>query len=292
MTDIYSDLHIHTLVSDGKNRPDEILSAAARLGLQRISFTDHDAIGAYRNFDMDLFAMARSLALELIPGIELDAEYKEYEIHLLGYGIHLGDRPLNEHLAQTQQQRRQKTSLQIAAINTHFGRTVVEREQVFLPHRDTLMKPHLVHSMMEQGLFDDYREAARWLKKNISVAAAVPKPSISDATRLIIGAGGTPILAHPGYLVKEAPFKLEQMIEELIPLGLAGLETDYPYWTPGQNGKEPFPDRESGETMVKRIRDLARRFNLDETRGSDAHEISRLEYFQNGPADPASNQGK
>ena len=278
----FSDMHIHTLVSDGINRPDEILTATARLGLKRISITDHDAIGAYRNFDMDVFSMADSLGLTLITGIELDTEYQGYEVHLLGYGFDLNNKALNDHLETTQHERREKTTQQIAAVNAHFGRIVVDPDQVFISFRDTLMKPHLIHEMLDQKLFSEYREAASWLKNNIRVPATIHKPSIQEAVSLLIQAGGKPVLAHPGYLVKEAPFSLETLLEDVVPLGLAGLETEYPYWTPQQDGKKPFPHRKRGEKMVGTIRQLANKFKLETTRGSDAHDIPRLEFFAEG----------
>jgi predicted metal-dependent phosphoesterase TrpH len=154
------DMHIHTLVSDGEEEPLAMMQAARQLGLRRISFTDHDAIGAYRHFG-DLFAVARDLRLELISGIELDSEFRGMEVHVLGYGFDLGDRALSDYLARNQALRRRKVQLQIEIVNRHFGRLVVDPERVFLPRRDTMMKPHLVHAMLALGLFDGYRAAAR-----------------------------------------------------------------------------------------------------------------------------------
>ncbi|MCU0276283.1 MAG: PHP domain-containing protein [Acidobacteria bacterium] len=271
------DLHLHTLVSDGICTPLEMLAAAKEAGLKRISFTDHDALGAYRHWG-DLFARANELAIELVSGIELDTHYRDEELHLLGYGFAIEDKALNERLRLVQGLRRQRVLRQLEDINRYFGRKVVERKKVLLPQRDSLMKPHLVHAMLDEGLFPDYREAAKWLSVNAGVPIHVPKLPIAEAIAMIVRAGGEVVLAHPGYIVAETAIKLEEMLAELAPLGLAGIEVDYPYY----QEKEPapaFPDLAAESAMIEHLRELAERFHLQATRGSDAHDMDALKKF-------------
>jgi predicted metal-dependent phosphoesterase TrpH len=271
------DLHLHTLVSDGNCSPLEMLRAAKQAGLVRVSFTDHDALGAYRHWG-DLFAQARELGIELLSGIELDTNYRDQELHLLGYGFAVEDKALNERLRLVQGLRRQRVLRQLEDINRYFGRKVVERQKVLLPQRDSLMKPHLVHAMLAQGLFPEYREAARWLSLNAGVPIHVPKLPIADAIAMIVRAGGEAVLAHPGYIVAETGIRLEEMLAELVPLGLAGIEVDYPYF----QEKEPapaFPDTAAESAMVEQLRELAERFHLKATRGSDAHDPDALKHY-------------
>jgi len=268
------DLHLHTLVSDGACTPQQMLGAAKEAGIGTLSFTDHDAIGAYRHFG-DLFDQARELGIELVTGIELDTHYRNEEIHLLGFGFRLDDKALNRHLATNQRQRRRKVQQQLALVNRFFGRKVVDAKKVFLPQRDTLMKPHLVHAMLDQGLFPEYREAARWLAETARVPVRVPKLPIADALRLIIAAGGEPVLAHPGYIACETEIRLDAMLAELAPMGLAGIEVEYPY-----AGTSPsFPDAESEKKLIDGLRSLAEQFDLKATRGSDAHDTEALKKF-------------
>lgn len=275
--DAKTDLHLHTLVSDGNATPLDMLAAAQEAGLKKISFTDHDALGAYRHWG-DIFAKAGELGIELVSGIELDTNYRDEELHLLGYGFDLADKAVNERLRLVQGLRRQRILRQLEDINRFFGRKVVERKKVLLPQRDSLMKPHLVHAMLEEGLFPDYREAARWLSVNAAVPIHVPKLPMADAIAMIVRAGGEAILAHPGYIVAETEIRLEEMLAELIPLGLAGIEVDYPYY----QEKEPapaFPDKAAEAAMIGKLRDLAAGLNLKATRGSDAHDVEALKKY-------------
>jgi predicted metal-dependent phosphoesterase TrpH len=268
------DLHLHTLVSDGTCTPLEMLHAAKQAGLERVSFTDHDAIGAYRHWG-DLFAAAGELGIELIPGIELDTNYRDEELHLLGYGFKLEDQALNGRLRLVQGLRRRKVLRQLEDVNRFFGKKVVDRKKVLLPQRDSLMKPHLVHAMLDEGLFPEYREAARWLSANVQVPIHVPRLPMADAIRMVSDAGGEAVLAHPGYIACETEIKLDAMMAELVPLGLAGIEVDYPYL----GTADAFADAESEKAMIDMLRELAERFKLKATRGSDAHDIEALKAF-------------
>jgi hypothetical protein len=304
------DLHVHTLVSDGVATPLEMLDAAGEAGLSKLSFCDHDALGAYRHFG-DMFAYARGLGIELVPGIELDTDHEGREVHLLGYGFDMNDGPLNQHLNSTQKLRKERVMLQIAVINRFFGRQVIDLKQVLSPLpsllptlnsqspagtdkldplktsdslccfelrasvRDTLMKPHLVHAMLKQGLFSDYRAAAYWVSQNAQVPVEVPKLRLADAIGMVRGGGGEAVLAHPGYLVRENDILLGSLLDELVPLGLSGLEVDYPYL-----GTSPaFPDHGSELQFYGELRAYAGQFKLKETRGSDAHDTEALRKF-------------
>lgn len=271
-----SDLHLHTRVSDGQCDLLTMLNAAREAGLQRVSITDHDAVGAYRHFHPEPMSLARTMGLELITGIELDTDYQGREVHLLGYQIDIDDPALNAHLALTQGKRRQKVSLQIEAINAHFGRTIIDAPSVILPDRDTLMKPHLVHGLLQTGEWGtDYKAAQAWLTENIKVPVDVPKLPIAQAINLIHGAGGQAVLAHPGFLSVEQGLQLEPLLRELKVWGLDGVEVEYAYC----GSSKSFPDPESEAAIISELRGLARQFGLFTTRGSDAHEPQRIKDF-------------
>lgn len=268
------DLHVHTLVSDGDATPLQMLQAANQVGVKKLSFCDHDALGAYRHFG-DVFAQAAELGIELVPGIELDSDFMGREIHLLGYGINLDDGPLNTHLEMTQGLRRERVKQQIGLVNAHFGRRIVDPAKVLIQHRDTFMKPHLVHALLAEGLFVEYREAARWLSQNARVDVEVPKLPFGDAITLVRNAGGEAVLAHPGYMVRETTIPLGVFLAEYVPQGLSGIEVEYRYLKTSPD----FPDSDSEMRMIGEMTALAERFKLMMTRGSDAHDVETLKRF-------------
>src|SRR5437764_4478862 len=75
-----ADLHLHTTHSDGEYVPAQVVDLARRSGLAAVALTDHDTVGG--------IAAARAAAgsgLEVVPGVEISAEYDGRELHLLGY---------------------------------------------------------------------------------------------------------------------------------------------------------------------------------------------------------------
>ena len=90
------DLHTHSTESDGTFTPEELMQEAARVGLSAIALTDHDTTGG--------IAMARpvakSLGIELIPGVELSTTYEGCEVHIVGLFIDENNEFLCQKLAE------------------------------------------------------------------------------------------------------------------------------------------------------------------------------------------------
>src|SRR5437588_6718675 len=91
-----ADLHIHTTHSDGLYTPAQVVDLARRSGLAAVAITDHDTL--------DGIAEARVHALgsgvEVVAGVEISAEYRGAELHLLGYFLDVCNPVLSEALAR------------------------------------------------------------------------------------------------------------------------------------------------------------------------------------------------
>src|SRR5438477_10616426 len=94
-----ADLHTHTTHSDGLYTPAQVVELARRSGLAAVAVTDHDALGGV--------AVAREAAanagVEVVAGVEITAEYRGRELHLLGYFFRPDDGPLNVALEKLRQ---------------------------------------------------------------------------------------------------------------------------------------------------------------------------------------------
>lgn len=96
--DYYKDinLHIHTNFSDGKLSPAEIIQLAREKNFKYISITDHNTVEAYKCSELDSYAALRMTNndLKIITGVEFDCWYKSNYMHILGYGIDLSNKNL------------------------------------------------------------------------------------------------------------------------------------------------------------------------------------------------------
>jgi len=112
-------------------------------------------------------------------------------------------------------------------------------------------RPHIADAMVEEGRVHTYQEA---FNKYIGDGGpcCVPKYKISpaDAIALINKAGGICVIAHPGSDVTD------EMLMELIKVGLNGIETIHPRHT---------------QQQVDHYREIIQKHQLLETGGSDCH---------------------
>lgn len=245
------DLHVHTNASDGSNPPEEVIRLAAEAGLQAIAITDHDNTNALTRS----IAAGREYGLEVIPGIELSADYKGIEVHILGYFIaptaeSLGD--LLEIALANREVRNQK-------ICTRLGEEGIEvtMEELRARHPGTVLgRPHIGLLMMEKGYVESVRQSFReYMGKGAKCYIPKVNMPMERAISRILAAGGAPVLAHPfQYELPES--ELRELIELVIGLGCVGMECVYARY-----------DAEQREYLCR----LAEEYGLIITAGSDFH---------------------
>ena len=80
------DMHIHSIFSDGRLSPEEILNKLKKDHFKG-SITDHDNFDTYRDSKY-------KESEHFIPGIEFGITYKGEEIHILAYYIDTEDNKL------------------------------------------------------------------------------------------------------------------------------------------------------------------------------------------------------
>jgi predicted metal-dependent phosphoesterase TrpH len=261
-----SDFHLHTFVSDGDLEPTAVLAHAADRGVSKLSITDHDALGGYRWREGEVFSEARRLGLELTVGLEMDADLDGLEVHLLGFGVSLDEPALNAHLESVRETRFERARREIGVVNSLLGPGTIREDEIFVPGRETLMKPHFIHPILVKGHFATYEEANGWYRKNVKTGVSVPKPPFAEAVRLIHGAGGWTSLAHPGYYEKSG-LPIAARLSDLKAAGLDGVELHYPY-----HACSPHVFSEAEEAaFLERVRAAAEPLGLRFTRGSDSH---------------------
>jgi len=101
------DLHVHSCYSDGSDIPFEILKKAREIGLRSISLTDHDTLAGVE----DTIKTGKRFGIEVVPGVEISTEYKDYQIHILGYNFDLSNISLLEEHMRSQWEVNDKNAL-------------------------------------------------------------------------------------------------------------------------------------------------------------------------------------
>lgn len=82
--------HMHTVFSDGKLQPQELIDQAIDIGLQGLAITDHHSVRGYQAAQQWL-DQRRSFSPQPLPhlwtGIEINANLLGIEVHILAYGF-------------------------------------------------------------------------------------------------------------------------------------------------------------------------------------------------------------
>ena len=63
------DLHVHSRVSDGSFRPEELAKQAKKCGLSAFTLTDHDNIAGCA----EAAAAAKEVGVDFLPGMEMNS---------------------------------------------------------------------------------------------------------------------------------------------------------------------------------------------------------------------------
>jgi predicted metal-dependent phosphoesterase TrpH len=196
------DLHVHSRTgSDGAWTLEEIFAEAVRRGIGLISITDHDAI----RHQGEARRLAEQAGLRYLVGVELNVTFpwqgRDVSLDFLGYGYDWRNRALDDKLELVRAHRARRARQIVDNLNGEFrreglrlftdGDLVAMQENV----DGVLSRPHIADYLVKKGIVRDRQEAFdRYL-----VVCDVPKYPLSlpDASRLIRGAGGRLVLAHP-----------------------------------------------------------------------------------------------
>ena len=211
------DTHVHSVASDGALAPADVVALAKERGLLGMALTDHDTVDGLA----EALAAGKELDITVLPGIELSAEYKDHDVHVLGYWIDPERMRATGRLQELSQARTRRV-YEMARRLDILGMPV-DADAILAAAGTSPGRPHVAAAMIDAGYVANLREAfAKWLGRGCP--AYVPRPKLSpfEAVELIIRCGGAAALAHPGCGVPD------RLIKPLIRAGIGGVEVYRP----------------------------------------------------------------
>ncbi len=263
------DFHVHLTASDGTFAPDELVRAATRGGFAAFSITDHDNVDAYvRGAIEGSGASIDPDSLRPVPGIELSIDPGDGfdKFHLLGLGVDPHDTALKSFLQRVIDGRDERNE-RILANFARIGIDIPRAELDEYARGDVLARPHFAAWLFRHGYSHDIKPAfERYLVPDAPDATRCYEerwhPSQEDAFRIIHGAGGICVMAHPKYwrtTWKTTGPDYGDAERELARLKEAGLD-----------GLEAMYQSNTVEETVNFVR-IADRLGLVKSAGSDFH---------------------
>lgn len=257
--DPFIDLHAHSSVSDGTERPAELVAAAAAAGLDGVALTDHDTTAGWD----EAIAAVRDRPMSLLPGLELSTRVGHRSVHVLGYLVDPTDEALVAETARIRDGRFSRARRMVERIGRDHP---VTWEDVLAQARDgaTIGRPHIADALVARGLEPDRSAAFRGILHPASgYYEPHEAPTPLRGVELIRGAGGVPVIAHPAASSRGIVID-EPMLRELVDAGLGGLEVDH---------------RENLAHGKRTLLDWAGRYDLFVTGSSDYHGTGKPNRF-------------
>ena len=245
------DLHTHSSVSDGTETPTQLVRAAVVAGIGTVAITDHDSTAGWQ----EAGAAAAGTGLVVIPGMELSTNWGPASVHMLAYLFDANDGGIVAETARIRDGRLRRAESIVAKIAEDYD---LSWDDVLAESSDgtTLGRPHIADALVRKGIVSNrsaaFESILHWRGGYYEKYYA---PSPLEGVRMIVRAGGVPVLAHPATHGKYRPMD-DSVIRELADEGLFGLEVGH---------------RDNTEEGKVRLLKLAKKFGLEITGASDYH---------------------
>lgn len=245
------DLHIHSHHSDGTYSPEVIVRRAREKGLTAVSITDHDTAAG----TAEALIAGEKYGVEVVPGIELSVDHHGSYMHILGYFFDHEDKKLIESLAVLQDARLERNKKIVEKLQRQ-GVKVSYRDVLNISLQGQTGRPHIATALCKKGVVKDINQAfEKYLKKGASAYVSRFIYNSEEAIEIIRQSGGIAVLAHP-IQIDASIEDMPRLLEELIEMGLGGVEAYYP---------------SHSKSVRKKLKFLAKQYGIAVTGGSDYH---------------------
>lgn len=257
------DLHIHTVFSDGTYTPQQVVHLAKEIGLTAISITDHDSVKGIE----EALEAGKDFGVEVVPGVEVSSDVGQDEIHILGYYLDWKRKEFLEKLRFFQKTRMERNDKLLNRLK-ELGMEIELSEVSRLAPKGVISRLHIARCMVRKKYVASIDEAfEEWLNPGKPAYVERVRVSPFEVIALILDAEGIPVFAHP-FLSRR-----DDLIPRMVDAGLMGIEVYHPA---------------HDEAIVEHYKEIARRFDLLITGGSDCHGEAKGEVLMGKIKVPAS----
>nr|WP_222108496.1 PHP domain-containing protein [Streptomyces cupreus] len=245
------DLHTHSTASDGTDSPAELVRNAAAAGLDVVALTDHDTTRGYAEA-----IAALPEGLTLVTGAELSCRIDGISMHMLAYLFDPEEPALLAERELVRDDRVPRAKGMVAKLN-ELGVPVTWEQVLRIAGDGSVGRPHVATALVELGVVPTVGDAFTqdWLADGGRAFVEKHETDPFEAIRLIKGAGGVAVFAHPA-AAKRGRTVPESAVAELAAAGLDGIEVDH---------MDHDPDTRA------RLRGLGKELGLLMTGSSDYH---------------------
>lgn len=244
-----TDLHMHSRYSeDGELTPSELVKQCAEKGIRIMSVTDHNCAKA----NEEAANTAKQNGITYIPGIEIDCTFQDTNFHLLGYGIDFRnsdfetiEKNIDDQSLQASLDRLTETQALGFGNITEKNMWALSKNNYWKGSWSGEMFAEVLLAMPEYAdhpLLKPYRPGGErngnpyvnfywdYYSQGKPCYANIDYPAMEEIIAIIHRNHGAAVIAHPGVNLKGKDF----LLEDILNLGIDGIEAFSSYHTPGQ----------------------------------------------------------
>lgn len=245
------DLQLHTIYSDGRWTPEQLLQYLGNAGFALAAITDHDRVDTA----VLLQALAHKQGLPLLAAVEISAWWHTEPVDVLCYGFAQQPQALAA-VAEDIARRQLDNTRQVCATLCKQGYMLQEQELIALYAKPSAQQPHDLAALLRQHAHEMGvpSEAAGQIMTSAGFAWAT-----TDLVRVVEAAhqsSAVCLIAHPGRGQGYIQFDTTLLDRLRTEIPIDGLEVYYPAHTPAQ---------------VALYQEYARQHGLLTSSGSDSH---------------------
>ncbi len=242
-----SDMHMHSVYSDGFWTPHQLVEAGVKQGVQVMSLTDHDTMQGVP----EMLEECKSAGIIGLSGIEFSS-MSSCEVHVLGYGLDPSNIKLQKEIEELQASRENRNLALLQKLKEYDIIVTIDEMREFSNH--VLGRSQIGMVMAKKGYVKNVNEAFdKWIGNGKPCFISSFKKTPEEIVDIIVKYGGRAVLAHPGRIkmTNQEPF-----IRGLKERGMHGIEVHY-----STHSREE----------VRFYNNMAKKYNLIATVGSDFH---------------------
>ncbi len=245
------DLHSHSCFSDGTFTPEQLVKQAKKQGIGALALTDHNTAGGLKEF----MEAGRQNDVITVPGCEFTTEHKGKEVHVVGLFFKEAYWPEIEDFLELGHIAKRNSNIQMIENLRSRGYDISFEECAALTENRDFNRAHVARILVEKGYVQSIKDAFEGLlKEGNGIYVKAKRITSIAAIRFIKVFGAAAVVAHP--LLNQTYSELREFLPEAKEAGLDAIETRY---------------TEYDEEMRSTAKDLADRFGLKESGGSDFH---------------------
>ena len=270
------DLHTHSLASDGTDTPGELINKAHARGITVLGLMDHDTVAGW-----DEATRYLRPGMSLVLGSEISCQTLDgTSVHMLGMLFDSENAALAQVLATTRENRLTRMDRIIARMNEAGYEISIDDVLGQLAPGATLGRPHLADALIAKKIVASRDEAfAELLHNNSKFYISHYSPTPEDAIKLIKGAGGVAVIAHPLASLRGRTISIDSFAS-MVDAGLDGIEISH---------------RDQSEEQRELLREVVAQYGIIATGSSDYHgngKLNELAEFTTKPEDFAALEAR